>query len=171
MTVNFDSVPIKRGKLFRNRIRRVDFFHRAVNLQVIVVDKRNQIVKTAVACKHRRFPDLSFLNLAVAEDGIYTVIRPVELCAERHPDCRGNALPQRACTHINTGDFIHIRMPLQIAVRLAERLDIRLREKALECKRRIHCGRGMPFGKHQTVTVLHFRVLRIHAQFVVVKHA
>ena len=42
------------------------FAHRAVELNFIAIENGDQMIQAMPACVHARFPDLAFLNLAVA---------------------------------------------------------------------------------------------------------
>ena len=77
---------LKDAPFFGKRIERHDVVDEAVELDVIVVDYRDQVVDLLVAPEHGGFPDLAFLNFAVAEHDVSTRRAIVELRRERHAD-------------------------------------------------------------------------------------
>ena len=54
-----------------------------------------KVIKSSEARKHGSLPDLSLLNLAIAEKCIYSVIIICKLCRKCHAHCRRNALSER----------------------------------------------------------------------------
>ena len=69
---------------------------------------------------HSSFPDLTFLDLTVSQNGIDPVILPVHLPRQRHPYSGGDALPQRPSGHIHAGYMDHIGMAREMAMTAAE---------------------------------------------------
>ncbi|CDC60952.1 unknown [Clostridium sp. CAG:448] len=115
--------------------------------------------------KHACLPNLSFFALAVADDGIGTVILPRHFCGNCHAAGGGNTLSERACGHIHAGDMLHIRVSLQDGVRLPQCFQHFYREIPAQCQRRIKPGCGVPFGQHQPVAIRILRFFRIDPHF------
>ena len=143
MTVDYNHVPAESGKLFVNGTGRVDLVKSAVNLKIIEVYNGNKVVKLTVAGEHCRLPDLTLLNFSVAEGGVNAEVLALELCAQSHSHCGGNALTERACAHVNAGSVPHAGVTLKYGIGLSECFDEFKREKALERKRGIKRRRGV----------------------------
>ena len=67
MTIHLDRLPAEGLELRADVIETGYVTNVAVNLQVVVVDDGNEIVKMVVGGEHGRFPDLPLLDFAVAE--------------------------------------------------------------------------------------------------------
>ena len=110
---NIDHMEIKRFELLIDWIRAVDFFQRAVDLKIVVVDDHAEVVKLLGSRKHGSFPYLAFLNLSVSEQCVNAEIPFLDFSRDCHSNRAGNALSQRAGGHIHTGDVLHVRVTLQ----------------------------------------------------------
>src|SRR5690606_13674509 len=86
--------------------------------QAVVVNDRGQVVEAVPGRDECRFPDLSFLQLPVAEDDPGVEILARELGAERHADAGGESLAQRAGGHVQARQARQVRMPLQARIDL-----------------------------------------------------
>ena len=85
----------ERFEFFVDRVRRVYIVDLTVNLQTVVVYDHNQVVQFSVGCKHGCLPYLSFLDLAVTKQCIYTVIIAGEFGRDCHTNGSGNTLSKR----------------------------------------------------------------------------
>ena len=70
--------------------------------------------------EHECLPDLTFLGLAVAHDGVGAVVLTVDLGSECHTYGGRNALTQRSGGHIHAGNVLHIGVSLEAGIRLTE---------------------------------------------------
>ena len=57
---------------------------------------------------------LSFLDLTVTTQAVYTEVLVLQFCSQSHTDCSGKSLSQRTGGHIHTRDMLFIGMSLQI---------------------------------------------------------
>src|SRR5699024_8949861 len=112
---------------------------------VIVIHDHNEIVQLSVRSKHGCLPDLSLLDLAVAQERIYSVIITGQLSRNCHTYSSGNSLSERTGRHIDTRYAFHIRMSLKIGPGMTQCNEIFFREKASLRQSRIQSRRSMSF--------------------------
>jgi len=117
------------------------------------------------ASKHRSFPNLTFLNLAIAQKRIYAELFVCHFSAQCHADSGRNTLSKGACGHIYARDLIQTGMSLQIRTEMTQCLQILYREKASMCQGRIQTGCRMSLGKNKTIPVFLLRICRINIHF------
>ncbi len=86
----------------------------SIDLKTIIVHDDYQIVQLSVACEHGSLPYLTLLDLAVAQQCVYTIAVAGYLCGKRHADCCGDALSQRSAGHIKTRCVLHTGMSLKM---------------------------------------------------------
>ena len=55
-----------------------------IDLKTIVINDHYKIVQFSEACKHSSFPNLTFLNLAIAQNGIDTIVCTGQFCCLCH---------------------------------------------------------------------------------------
>ena len=67
MSVNVDYMEIERLKFLIDRVWRVYFINRAINLKIVVIYDYYQVVQLSVSRKHSCLPYLTFLNLTISE--------------------------------------------------------------------------------------------------------
>ena len=70
VTIDLGDSPAERAPLVGQRLQRRDRIHRTVDLRVIGIDHRDEAAHAIAVMggEHRRFPNLSFLHFAVAEE-------------------------------------------------------------------------------------------------------
>ena len=166
MAVDLDDIPVEGFKFLVQRLGRHDIAGRAVDLQAVDIDHGAQIVQSVLGRGHCRLPDLTLRDLAVAADGINTIVLLCGLARQRHTHRSGNALTQRTGGHIHTVDMTHIRMTGIMSLDGTEQLQILDGEEAAQCQHRIQRRRGVTLGQHKTVTVRIFGVCGIDIHFV-----
>ena len=81
--------------------------------------------------KHRSLPNLTFLDLTVAEHGIYTIVFFVKLACKRHAACSRNALSQRTGAHVDAGRALHVGVSLEHSADVAQACQLVPVKKAL----------------------------------------
>src|SRR3989442_14040824 len=86
-TVDFQDVAIERLPLLAHRFHGHDLLRQTVLLDPVSVDDCGQIVKFEFRCSHRRLPGFSFIELAVAKKGVYSIVFLVHLTSKGHADC------------------------------------------------------------------------------------
>ena len=141
---------------------------RAVGLDAVAVDQRDEAVELEMARRHRGFPGRALLHLAVREFDEDARRRSVEAQAERLPDALPQAMAERAADHLDAGRGVE-RRHLEPAVvgavggELVDRQDAGLGQRRPE-RDRIVAGR-----QQEAVAVGPVEVLRIVAQLVEVE--
>ena len=158
-------MPAERFKLLVQRLGGHDVLRLAVDLQTVDVDAGAQIVEVVLIGGHHGLPDLTLGDLAVAKNGVDTIILLCDLTGQRHADGDGDALAQRAGGHIDAGDVFHFHMAGHMAVDAAEHLEILDREEAAQRQHRVHGGGAVALGHDEAVTAGVMRVLGIDAHF------
>ena len=123
-------MEFERLELLVNWLWRIDLIKRAVELQVIVVNNKREVIKLVVAGKHGSLPDLALFNLAVTQECVDAVVLVELLASKRHANCGGNALAQGAGAHVNAGGVVHVWVTLKSRVERAESLELLLGEEA-----------------------------------------
>ena len=161
MGIHVDYMEIKGFKFLINRIRRADLINRSVNLQVVVIYHNTKIVQLAEACEHSCLPYLSLFQFSVTQQGVYSEILLVHLCAKCHACCRGNSLSQRTGGHIHAGNM-NTGMSLQIGAKMPQSFQILYRKISSVCQCSIKSGCRMTLGQYKTVPVLHMRVFGVN---------
>jgi hypothetical protein len=114
-------------------------------------------------------PDLSALDLAVADHHIDFEILFAQFSAQGHADAAGQTLPERAGRHVDARRFRHIGMSLKDAPDVAQGPQHRFRKISLVGERCILSRTVMPLGKHKAVAFLPFRIRRIDPHPVVIQ--
>ena len=109
MTVAALHVPVEGLELLVDGIGRHDLLQRTVDLDVVVIHKNTEVVQMVVPGSHGCLPDLTLLQLTVAQHGIDPVVLLVYLTGQRHTHSGGNALTETAGGHIYTGHMAHFR--------------------------------------------------------------
>ena len=89
--VDLDGVPAEGAPLVGQRRDIHDVLHEAVELDPVVVDDRDHVVDLVEGARHGRFPDLPFLDLAVAQHHVRAVRPAVEAVGESHADAERKA--------------------------------------------------------------------------------
>src|SRR4051812_28657818 len=65
MSVDLDDVPAERFPFVDDRLDRHDVLHRPVDLAFVGVENNHEVRELELRSRHRGFPDLAFLRLAV----------------------------------------------------------------------------------------------------------
>ena len=143
VSVSFNNMQLKRPQLVRKRFDRIDLFCHAVALNAVQIDNNTQIIQPVIPGKHKGFPDLSFLNLAVPEQRIDAMRFMLEFCGKRHADGCGNTLSERARTHVHARNVFSVGMSLQTGAERSECAQFLCRKKPAHGQRAIIGGRGM----------------------------
>jgi transketolase len=114
-------------------------FRRTVDLDVVAIDKHDQLRQFVFAGKHRRFPDISLIELAIAGDDVDPA---VALCIEilkrvRRTSALRHATAQWPRSVFEAGQFRALRMSLQSRTPLAKCYQLRFWKIPRLCHRRI----------------------------------
>ena len=95
ISINHNCVEIKCLKFLIDRVWRAYVLYLTVDLKAVVVNDHYKVVQFSGTCEHSSFPYLTFLDLAVSKQCIYTVVFVIKLSGKCHTDCCGNALSKR----------------------------------------------------------------------------
>ena len=106
VAVDLDGVPAEGAPLVGQRLDFHDVLDEAIELDAVVVHDGDHVVDLVEGARHGRFPDLAFLDLAVAEHDVGAGRPSVQAGGEPHPDAerepfaRANRwkLPARGCS-------------------------------------------------------------------------
>ena len=89
VSVNFNGMPAKGVELGCERRYIKNVFGKTVKLLMVVIDDQGQIVELVVGGKHRCFPVLTFLDLAIPDHNKGVVVRMI--CAHTGRKRQANA--------------------------------------------------------------------------------
>ena len=159
--VDRDHFPAKAAILLLQRLDVHHVLHPAVDLQAVTVDNAHQVVEFVVPGFHGRFPDLSFLLLAVAHDAEGSIVLLVELSRQRDSDGDAQALPQRSGGHLDSGQLQPVRMSLVRRVQLAQIDHIFLGTETGKRQPQIEARRLVAGGPDDAVAIRPVGILRI----------
>ena len=169
VTIDVTHMEAESCQLIPNRIRTHDFIDSAVNLKTVIINDDHQVVQLVVGCQHAGLPDLAFLDLAVAQQGVDTSGLALVLQAQRHACGAGDTLAQGAGGHIDAGNGVHVGIALEIGVDVAQGGQVFHGEEATQGQCRIQAGSGVALGKNEAVTVFPLGIGRIHVHLLEVQ--
>ena len=113
--------------------------------------------------EHEGLPAFALLDLAIAQQGVDIDVAAGLLGSQRHAAGGRNALTQTAGAHIDTGHGVHVGMPLQVAVGVAQGGQVSDREETALRQRGIQAGRAVALAQDKAVAVGVLRLLGINA--------
>ena len=142
----------------------------AVKLLAVAVDKCDQMVKLLLVRPESAFPNLPFFAFAVAQHQKGIVVMLLAAVPPGNPQRGRHALPERTSGHIDARREVPVTMAGQAGAGLVDGRDFLHGEEAAHGKRRVQRGAAVPFGDHQPVAPVPFRVLRVVLHYPAVKH-
>ena len=110
--VNFLDVPLESAVFVDDGIDVHDLLGGAVDLQAVLVEDKNQVVQPIVGGRHGRFPDRTFLVLAIRRHSEDTIIPAIEFRGQSHADCHRETLPQRTGGNLHSLQIQPMRVSL-----------------------------------------------------------
>ena len=128
--VNPQHFPAKAAIFLFQWIDIHDVRNRPINLQTVLINDADQVIQPVMTRLHGRFPDLSFLLLAVPHDAKSAVILPIQFSRQCHAHGQAQALPQRPRRNLHPRQLQPMRMPLVWRRKLAQKRDILHRTKS-----------------------------------------
>ena len=126
MTIAAEYLKAKSAELFIDGIRRRNFAHAAINLQIVIINNKAKVIQLVVIGKHSRFPNLTLLDLTVTQDGICPIVLAVQFSGQGHAHRGRDALAKASGGHIHAFDMMHLRMAGHMPVQPAEGLQLLL---------------------------------------------
>ena len=166
VSVDLIQIKTKGLQLGRQITQRHDLVVAAVDLQTVVINNNGQVVQLKVAGSHKGLPNLTFLALAVTEDGIHAAIFAQLLGTQCHTHSDGATLTERTGGCIHTGNLLAVGMTLQNAVELTEVGILIAADKAKSRQYGIITGSSMALTQHKAVTIGILGILGINAHMV-----
>src|SRR5512142_3130994 len=122
---------------------RARFERPAVLLHPVSIHARREVAEPVLRGDGDALPDLSLLELAVAEEDVRLRVEPAPSSAECDPDAERESLTERACRRVEPGQTRHVGMPLEAASRGVERRELLDREVAAQRHDRVERDRGV----------------------------
>jgi hypothetical protein len=145
------------------RLEVENVLHEAVELDAVVIDDRDNVVHLVERSEHRGFPDLPFLDLAIAQNDVHARREPVEFRADRHAEADRQPLAERAGGALESGDKPFVRMALVDRAQLAQSVQLIRRRVPTLRQHRVEHRRGVALGKQEAVAFRPIRFRRVVA--------
>src|SRR5271157_82194 len=163
VAVDLDGVPPESPPFLGQGRDFHDGAHEAVELDAVVIHNRHHVVELVERPRHGGFPDLAFLDFAIARHDVRAARPSIEARREAHPQRHRKTFAQRSGGGLERRYEPHVRVALVYRSKLAQRVQLidrrigvpRVRHGGIEHRRRV------PFGENETVPVHPLRVLRI----------
>jgi hypothetical protein len=171
VAIDLDGVPAEGAPLIGHGRDSHDVLHEAIELDAVVIHDGNYVIDLMEGAGHGGFPDLAFLDFAVAEHDISAAGAAVEARAQSHSKGQREAFAQRAGGGLQAGNEAHVGMPLVDGAEFAQGIQLAdggvgetgFRHDGIE-----H-GRGVALGEDETVAIGPLGVLRVDAHVVEVE--
>ena len=133
-----------------------------------MIQQNHKIVQTVLHSALGCLPHLTFLDLAIAQNGVYPVVLVQVFGCHSQTACHADALSQRSGVHINARRLVAVGMALQVAVQLAQGPQILPGEETQICQNGVLCRAAVTLAQHNAVTILPLGVLGVHMGSVIV---
>ncbi len=157
MPVSVNHLPAVRGPVLTDVLRH-HFGCVAIDLQMIQVDIRNEILQAELNRCAPRFGNLAFLLFTVAHQAEYPVVQSAHFARQGETDCRRQSLAQVAGVPFHSRHTL-FHMPGKTAAGLPEMGDCLLnREKSRASQSTVYTRRRMTVAYHDPVPVVFQRV-------------
>ena len=171
MAVNYHNLKSKGTHLVLNTANPEPIHGLSGCLQPVSVNNDTQIVQFKIGSRHKSLPQLPLRKLTVSYRHIDPGVQPVKLKACRQSRRQGYPLSQRACIGFNARKLSHVRMSLQTASQLFQRMDIGFLVKiAAFHQSGILDNRRMPFTQQETISFLPVRLRRVMPHFIKIQN-
>ena len=115
-----NHVEVECCKLVCDRIWGINFLDRTINLQIVIIYNDAEVIQMMGSGKHRCLPYLSFLNLAITQKRVHTIILIRKFCGKCHTYSNRNALSQRSAGSVNSRCMLDTWMSLQVGSDMAQ---------------------------------------------------
>ena len=116
MAVQLFHHKAEAAPLVRKRFQRQHIVSRPVALQFVVVDQRHEIIQPVLGGAHRRLPDRTFVDFAVAEQHEGAIGTSAHPRGQRKPDADRQAMAERAGRGLDARHHAVFRMAAENAV-------------------------------------------------------
>ena len=156
--VDIDGVPAKRSPLVDDGLDFHDVLDEAIQLNAVGVHNGHHVIDLVVTAEHRAFPDLAFLNLAVAHHGVRPGRAAIQARRQRHAERERNAFAQRSRRSLQRRKKAHVRMALVHRAQLAKRVQLVRGTVSGLGHHRVEHRRGVALGQDKAVAVRPFGI-------------
>nr|WP_265584382.1 hypothetical protein [Streptomyces antimycoticus] len=120
---------------------------------VVAVDDGDQPSQPVVCGAQGRFPDLSLVQLSVAEQDERGVRAPLEAAAQRHAGPGGQSVAERAGAEVDPGDAGHVRVVAEGVPQAGVFVEFGRVEEVPVGQQRVQRGRRVALAEEETVAV------------------
>ena len=153
MAVELEHVPAEGSPLVGQRLQFHDVLHETVELDAVVVHDGADVIDLVEGAEHGGFPDLAFLDFAVAQHHIDAGRAAVHPQREAHAQREGEAVAERTGGGLEHGEEAHVRVALVDGAELAQGVQLVFGAVARFGQRGVEHRRGMALGKDEAVAV------------------
>ena len=168
MAVDLDGVPAEGAPFIGQRRDVHDVFHEAIELDAVVVHDGHHVIQLMERAGHGRFPDLPFLDLAVAQHHVGARRPPSRRAASPIPSASDRPSPSEPVEASSDGMKRMSGMALVNRAELAQ--GVQLVERGIGIAGLRHHGvehrRGVSLGKNEAVAIRQGGILRIDVHVV-----
>ena len=169
VAVDAPDLPAEAAEALVDRLDAHDVLGVAVDAQAVAVDDADQALQPEMARRHRRFPDLALVQLAVAQHAVDPVVALLHPAGKRHADRDREAVAERAGAEVDALDLLHVGMVAERAAQARVVVEQRRLEEAEVGQHRIEADRGVALAQDEAVAIGPVRARRIDPQMGVVE--
>ena len=168
MSVNSIDIPTECPPFILERLLSKKFFIEVGGALPIAIQKDNQIVEFVMPRKHCRFPDRTFVALAVADNGV--ILPRLVIAFRRISRAARHAEPdtQRTARKINARNA-ELTVAAEASVVAAELIQFTVVNPTEIGKNRIQHDAGMVFAEKQSITLRPFGIAPIDVHSIVIQ--
>ncbi|GAF26010.1 streptogramin lyase [Moorella thermoacetica Y72] len=169
MAVDGHDFPAEGAELVGHRLRGHDLLHSPVDLQVVVVDDGRQVIQAIMGRGHGPFPHHAFLQLAVPQEDVNTVIPAVQAPGQGHTVGHRQTVAQGTGGNLHPRQGFAVRVPLQGAAQPPQGIQL-IHGKEAPFRQGGVKNRGrVALGKNEAVPLRPVRPLRVQAHDLKIK--
>ena len=106
------DIPVESAEFLGQRVHGHDDVAGAVELNLVVIDERNQARRLEFCGGHDGLPSLAFVEVAVTDKNVGPVALPQQPRRQRHSQCYRGAVSQRPGGHLHARCFAHAGVAL-----------------------------------------------------------
>ena len=156
------DAPAKRLPFARQIAERHDVLGASVDLLSIAIDERQDVVDLVVGGVHGSFPDLAFLQFAVAVERVHPCVLAIQCLDLGSTECDGQTLTQGARGHADAWEaFFRGGVALEAAVELSKGAEFFHREVSASGEHAVPHGADVPVGQEEDILTVAVHVERI----------
>ena len=153
VAVDLVHVPAEGAPLVGQRFHADHVVDPAVELIAVAIDDGDQVGQPVMRGEQRRFPDLPFLHLAVAQHDEDAEIALAQARADRHAGAVGQRVADGAGAEVHAGHLAHVGMVAQRAAQAGVVIQPCARKEILVGQHREQADGDMPLAHEEAVAV------------------